>query len=116
MRRRLNVAALVAVAAALGCVSVPVTTTVVTQPGKRVTAEASKFSPFWLSPLPTETASRLLDDLLNQCEGADLPGVTIGTWVVIGQVEKMVVSGYCVEPGQAGIADAASLPKDGKTN
>ena len=119
MRKRLKVAALVAVAAALGCVSVPVTTTVVAHPGKRVTAEESKFSPFWLSPLPPETASRLIDDLLNQCGGADLTGVTIGTssgWVVIGQVEKIVVSGYRVEPGQEGIAEGASLPKDRKTN
>jgi hypothetical protein len=119
VRKALKVAALVAVTAAAGCVSVPVTTTVVAEPGKRVTAEESKFSPFWLSPLPPETASRLLDDLLNQCGGADLTGVTIGTssgWVVIGQVEKIVVSGYCVEPGQTGIAEGASLPKDGKTN
>jgi hypothetical protein len=119
VRKRLSVAALIAVSAALGCVAVPVTTTVVAEPGRRVTAEESKFSPFWLSPLPPETASRLIDDLLQQCDGADLTGVTIGTssgWAVIGQVEKIVVSGYCVEPGQAGIAEGVSSHKDGKTN
>jgi hypothetical protein len=53
----------------------------------------------------------LLDDLLEQCEGADLTGVTIGTeigFVIVGQVEKIMVSGYCVEPGQEGTGDGAS--------
>jgi hypothetical protein len=107
----LRVAALVALAAQLGCATFPVVTTVVNQPGKRVTAEASKFSFLWLSPLPVETTSQLLDDLLEQCEGADLTGVTIGTeigFVIVGQVEKIMVSGYCVEPGQEGTGDGAS--------
>ena len=58
-----------------------------------------------------ETASLLLDDLLDQCEGADLTGVTVGTetgWVVIGQTEKIIVTGYCVEPGRSGSADGES--------
>jgi hypothetical protein len=100
MRRVLNVLALAAVAVVAGCVSLPVTATVVTQPGTRVTAEASKFNPFWLAPLPTETSADLLADLLEQCGGRGLTGVTIGTqtaWVIIGQQEKIVATGYCVE-------------------
>ena len=103
MKKALYAAALVAVSASMGCITLPVAATVVTQPGRRVTAEASKFSIFWLSPLPMETASLLIDDLVEQCDGADLTGVTIGTetgWVVIGQTEKIIASGYCVEPGE----------------
>lgn len=90
-----------ALALTAGCVSIPVTTTVVTQPGRRVTAEASKFNFLWLSPLPMDTASLLIDDLIKQCNGADLTGVTLGTqtgWVLIGSQEKVLASGYCVEP------------------
>ncbi len=100
MRKALSIAALALITTALGCISLPVTTTVVTQPGRRVSAEASKFSAFWLSPLPVETTGQLLDDLVDQCDGADLTGVTVGTntaWAVIGQVETIAVSGYCVE-------------------
>jgi len=100
MRRILNAAALTAVAILVGCASLPVSATVVTRPGTRVTAEASKFNPFWLSPLPPETSGQLVDDLLQQCGGEGLTGVTIGTqiaWVIIGQQEKIVAIGYCVE-------------------
>jgi hypothetical protein len=102
MRRILNAAALGAVTILVGCVSLPVSATVVTRPGTRVTAEASKFNPFWLSPLPTETSAQLIDDLLEQCGGEGLTGVTIGTqtaWVIIGQQERIVATGYCVESG-----------------
>jgi hypothetical protein len=115
MIKRLNALALVGVTAVLGCGTVPVVATVVTQPGKKVTAEASMFSPFWLSPLPTETSSELLDELLDQCDGADLTGVTITTsiaFAVIGQVERMRASAYCVEPSRAGANDGASPPPD----
>ncbi|MDH5197440.1 MAG: hypothetical protein OEY20_09320 [Gemmatimonadota bacterium] len=108
MRKRLGAGVLGAITIVLGCVSYPVTTTVVAQPGKRVMAEASKFSVLWLSPLPMETAGELLDDLLEQCDGADLTGVTIGSqrgWVVIGEVAKIIVSGYCVEPSPGGASD-----------
>jgi hypothetical protein len=101
MRRILNAAALAAITFLVGCVSLPVSATVVTRPGTRVTAEASKFNPFWLSPLPEETSADLIDDLLQQCGGRGLTGVTIGTqtaWVIIGQQEKIVATGYCVEP------------------
>jgi hypothetical protein len=100
MRRTLNAVGVAAVTALAGCYSLPVTATVVTQPGTRVTAEASKLNPFWLSPLPENTSAELLDDLLQQCGGKGLTGVTIGTktaWVIIGQQEKIVASGYCVE-------------------
>ena len=113
--RTLNALALVGVTAVLGCATVPVAATVVVDPGRRVTAEASKFSPFWLSPLPTETSSELLDDLLDQCEGAGLTGVTITTsvaWAFIGQVEKIRASAYCVEPSHAGPVGWASPPSD----
>jgi hypothetical protein len=112
VKKALKAVALLSVAGVLGCATLPVAATVVTQPGKRVAAEASKFSVLWLSPLPMETASLLLDDIVQQCEGADLTGVTIGTsigWAFIGQVEKMSVSGYCVEPSQAGTGDEESV-------
>ena len=89
-----------AVTVVAGCVSFPVSATVVTHPGTRVTAEASKLNPLWLSPLPESTSADLVDDLLKQCGGRGLTGVTIGTktaWVVIGQQEKIVATGYCVE-------------------
>jgi hypothetical protein len=108
-----NALALAGVTALVGCGTYPVAATVVAQPGKAVSAEASKFSPFWLSPLPIETSGELLDDLLDQCGGTGLTGVTITTsiaWAVIGQVEKMRASAYCVEPNRAGPADGASLP------
>ena len=101
MNKAIKAAALIAVTASLGCVTLPVVATVVTQPGRRVTAEASKFNVFGLSPLPVETSSLLLDDLLEQCDGADLTGVTVGTekgFAVIGVTEKIVVTGYCVDP------------------
>ena len=98
MRRILNAAALAAVTILAGCVSLPVSATVVTRPGTRVTAEASKFNPFWVSPLPMETSGQLIDDLLQQCGGEGLTGVTIATqtaWVIIGQQEKIVATAYC---------------------
>lgn len=116
MRKVFYAGALVAVVAALGCLTYPVATTVVTQPGKRVTAEASKFSFLWLSPLPMETTGELLDDLVEECDGADLTGVTIGTeraWVIVGETVKIIVSGYCVEPDGDGLDAEASLLLDG---
>lgn len=113
--RTINALALIGVTAVLGCVTVPVAATVVVQPGRRVTAEATKFSPLWLSPLPTETSSELLDDLLDQCEGAGLTGVTITTsvaWAFIGQVEKIRASAYCVDASQAGPVGGASPRPD----
>lgn len=110
MRNALRVAALAGVTVLTGCISLPVVSTVVTQPGRRVTAEASTFSFLWLSPLPMETASLLLDDLLEQCDGAGLTGVTVGTetgWAVVGQTEKIVVTGYCVEPSRDDLDDGA---------
>ena len=101
MRKKLKAAALIAIAASLGCATIPVAATVVTHPGRRVKADASKFSLFWLSPLPVETAGMLIDDLVEQCDGADLTGVTVATeigWVVVGQQERMTASGYCVDP------------------
>ena len=101
MKRILNVAPLSVVALVLGCASIPVAATVVTRPGRRVTAEASKFNIFWVSPLPMETSSLLIDDLVEQCDGADLTGVTIGTqvgWVIICNQERIIATGYCVEP------------------
>ena len=100
MRKFIHIAALASITTLLGCISIPVTSTVVSEPGKRVTAEQKKFSFLWLSPLPLETASLLLDDILRQCDGADLTGVTVGTqtaFAVVGQVEKVIVSGYCVD-------------------
>ena len=100
MRKPIIAAALISVLASTGCMTIPVAATVVTQPGRQVTAEASTFSALWLSPLPAETASELLDELVEQCDGGSLTGVTVVTetgCAVIGQTEKIVVSGYCVE-------------------
>jgi len=105
MRRPIIAAALVATMASTGCLTIPVAANVVTQPGRQVIAEASTFSALWLSPLPAETASQLLDELVEQCDGGGLTGVTVVTetgWAIIGQTEKIVVSGYCVEGGGAG--------------
>jgi len=80
VRRILNLAPMALV---LGCVTLPVAATVVTRPGRRVTADL------------------LIDDLVQQCDGADLTGVTIGTevgWVIIGNQERIIATGYCVEP------------------
>jgi hypothetical protein len=85
----------------LGCFTYPVAATTVTKPARHVTAHASKFSFLWLSPLPVETASRLLDELIEQCDGADVTGVTTAVSVgfaVVGQQERMMASGYCAEP------------------
>ncbi len=101
MKKPIIAAALVAVMASTGCVTLPVVATVVTQPGRRVTAEASKFNVFGLAPLPVETSSLLLDDLVEQCDGADLTGVTVGTetgFAFIGTMDRIIVTGYCVEP------------------
>jgi len=100
MKKILNAAALAAVIALVGCISLPVTATDVIRPGTQVTAEASKLNPFWFSPLPTETSAQLVADLLEQCGGEGLTGVTIATqtaFVIIGQQEKIVATGYCVE-------------------
>ena len=108
--KKLDALILVGVTVLLGCGTYPVAATVVAQPGRAVTAEASKFSPFWLSPLPIETSGELLDDLLDPCDGAGLTGVTITTsiaWAVIGQVEKMRASAYCVEPSRAAPVEGA---------
>jgi hypothetical protein len=108
VRKTIIAAALFVVAVSTSCITLPVTSTVVTQPGRRVTAVAETFSALWLSPLPAETTSDLLDDLVEQCNGADLTGVTVMTetgFAVIGQTEKIVVSGYCVEPGGSDFDD-----------
>jgi hypothetical protein len=100
MKRWLAAALLGCVTVMAGCVSFPVSATVVHRPGQKVTAEASKLNPLWLSPLPESTSADLVNDLLEQCGGKGLTGVTIGTktaWVVIGQQEKIVATAYCAE-------------------
>jgi len=102
MNNRLRATVLFLLLATAGCISIPIAANVATEPGRHVTAEASQFSIFWLDPLPPETASELVDDLLEQCGGVGLTGVTVSiqtAWAVVGQQEKMVASGYCVEPG-----------------
>lgn len=114
MKKALASLALVSVALLSGCATVPIAATDVTQPGQKVTAEASKFNPFWLAPLPMETASRLLDDILKQCGGAGLTGVTVGiqkAFAGIGQVEKMTVSGYCVESSEERTAEGDTIER-----
>ena len=108
MKKVVEALTLVSLLAVVGCATYPVAATVVIQPDRRVSADASKFSFLWLSPLPLETASQLLDELVEQCDGADVTGVTTAInvgFAVIGQQERMFVSGYCAEPGQAGPGD-----------
>jgi len=100
MGKILRFAALIAIAVTAGCYSIPVSTTLVTDPGMRVSSEASKVNILWLSPLPPETSADLLADLMEQCGNRGVTGVTIGTqtgWVLIGQQEKIVATGYCVK-------------------
>ena len=100
MGKILRFAALIAIAVTAGCYSIPVSTTLVTDPGMRVSSEASKVNILWLSPLPPETSADLLADLMEQCGSRGVTGVTIGTqtgWVLIGQQEKIVATGYCVK-------------------
>jgi hypothetical protein len=95
-----NAAALVAVAIFAGCYTVPISTNVATNPGMKVTSEASKLNVLWITPLPPETSADLMADLMEQCGNRGVTGVTIGTQVgfaVIGQQEKIVATGYCVE-------------------
>lgn len=92
--------ALVAVAvSASACATYPVASTVVSDPGRQVSAEASRFSFLWLQPLPLDTASELLQQLVDEC-GGPVTGVTTAIKVgfaVVGQTEEMRISGYCVE-------------------
>ncbi len=84
-----------------GCMTFPVASTVVDNPGRPVSAEASAFSFLWLTPLPVETASQLLQQLVDECGGA-VTGVTTAVktgYAIIGQTETMVVAGFCVEGG-----------------
>ena len=93
-------AALTAVLVA-GCATTAVSLSVLQHPGREVRAEVSKFSILWLSPITLERARELLDDLNEQCVGTGVTGVTTktsSTWVLIGQIEKVEVSGYCIEP------------------
>ena len=95
-----RIAALVSIVAAAGCYTVPISTNVATNPRMKVTSEASKLNVLWITPLPPETSAELLADLMEQCGNRGVTGVTIGTQVgfaVIGQQEKIVATGYCVE-------------------
>lgn len=81
------------------CVTFPVASTIVDNPGRAVSAEASAFSFLWLTPLPVETASELLQQLVDECGGA-VTGVTtsISTgYAFIGQQERMLVAGFCAD-------------------
>ncbi len=105
MRCIVRVLALASIVATAGCATYPVAATIVSDAGRRVSAEQTKFSFLWLSPLPLETASELLDDLVQQCDGGNVTGVTTAVnvgFAVVGQQERMIVSGYCQEPGQGG--------------
>jgi hypothetical protein len=105
VKRALQTLTLVSLLAVVGCFTYPVAATVVTQPARRVSASVIKFSFLWLTPLPLETASDLMDELIEQCDGAGVTGVTTAVnvgFAVIGQQERMLVSGYCAEPGQPG--------------
>jgi hypothetical protein len=113
--RIINVPALLAVTLVVGCGTNSVTLSTLPEPaGRRVTAEVSKFSPLWLSPLSLEKAAELLTDLNDQCGGTGVTGITTRTsitWVVIGQIEKVEVVGYCRPESSANSdvpSDAAS--------
>lgn len=84
-----------------GCATTAVSLSVLEYPGREVRAEVSKFSVLWLTPISLERARELLDDLNEQCDGTGVTGLTTktsSTWVLVGQIEKVEVSGYCIEP------------------
>ena len=105
MNKTLKALALAFLTGVVGCATYPVAATVVDQPGRRVSAQQTKFSFLWLTPLPVETASNLMDELVAQCGGANVTGITTAVnvgFAVIGQQERMIISGYCAEPDRAG--------------
>ena len=110
MRTVLRPLILVTVVLVAGCLTIPIATTVAADPGRQVSAEASKFSILWLSPLPIDTASELLQELVEECGGA-VTGVTTAVntgYAVIGQQERMIVSGYCAGPSAGGTGEQGS--------
>jgi hypothetical protein len=99
MRGRFLVTLMAVVLGVSACATYPVASTVVSDPGRQVSAEASRFSFLWLQPLPLSTASELLQELVDQCDGP-VTGVTTAVKVgfaLVGQTEEMRISGYCVE-------------------
>jgi hypothetical protein len=101
MNKGLKALGLASLLAASGCMTYPVAATVIIEPGTRVSAEASKFSFLFLSPLPSDTGAELLHNLVEQCGGGSVTGITTGmslAFAVIGQQETMTVSGYCTDP------------------
>jgi len=97
--RSIRIAGLSLATVLAGCGTNSVTLSTLPEPGgTMVTAEVSKFSPLWLSPLPVEEAAGLLANLNEQCGGTGVNGITTRTsitWVVIGQIEKVEAVGYC---------------------
>ena len=67
-------------------------------PGRRVTAEVSKFNILGLTSLTQERLEQLLNDLNDQCAGAGVTGVTTRTsttFAIIGSIERVEATGYC---------------------
>jgi hypothetical protein len=105
MKKTFGALGLAVLLATSGCMTYPVAATNIIEPQERVSAEASKFSFLFLSPLPSDTGGKLLHELVEQCGGGSVTGITTGmslAFLVIGQQETMTVSGYCTDrPGGA---------------
>lgn len=70
-------------------------------PGKQpVSAKASKFNVFGLTPTSMERLTELRDQLNEQCGERGVTGIVARSstiFVLIGVIEKTEVTGYCVE-------------------
>jgi len=83
-----------------GCATTAVSVSVLQNPGREVSAHASHFSVLWLSPISIERAHELLEELDEKCDGRGVTGITTktsSTWVLVGQIERVEVTGYCVD-------------------
>lgn len=71
------------------------------EPGTRpVSAQASEINILGLNPISIERINELRDGLLEQCDGGAVTGVVARmstTYAIIGVIEKVEVSGYCVQ-------------------
>ncbi len=68
--------------------------------GKRVTATASSFNFFNLTPMGIAVSEQATASLQQQCAGGNVTGVTAlakQTWLFVGIRETIEVAGYCAE-------------------
>lgn len=83
-----------------GCGPVSYSLSEIEEPNEKVSVERSKFSFLWLSPIKMNEASELVDELKAKCDGGQVTGImarSSAAWAVIGQVEKLELTGYCTD-------------------